>query len=287
MARVLIVIGILLLSGCSFGKFTPFSEAQAMAEAEAKRSAPHWLVPARLARDGRPSEAFVMGALSNIDEEKAVCEAVLNSLNKASTPRENHQDSTSPFGIAEILLQNDYSIEWTYIGNDGMVSKDQIADLSSRAVVDIDNDGDDDTVYRDVRLVGASTVIFLSGYEGYPPSSEGPHRLSHSSRITRMDENDSVADNGVIYARAYKLDQSSISDDYRIDLQQGFSQFQRGQYLDVLTMDGVSYILLGGSTDAAISWHPVPIRLYRAKTYREHKFVCSFVPIDPKKQLNK
>ena len=286
-SSILVVITVSLsLFGCSHAFIGSVSTTETAAQVETasdpsksnQRSAPEWISTGNLREHGRPENAYTITALSIDPDEQNVCQQVFASLSKPRPPQPTFELADSTFGYTDALLGNDYSVEWTYLERDASSRYSKKGKGNSRAVVDIDNDGDQDTVYRFTRLRRAALFTSLIGYQGPPPDVEPPFNLSRADEIRRTHENDISKASGGISSTGIYLNQNSIPKGQRVQVENDFSV---GQFLDVLKIDSTYYILRGGSVDTGISWHPVPIRLYRASSYREHKLLCEFGAISP------
>jgi hypothetical protein len=227
-----------------------------------------------LGKNGRPANLYLPSLYTpdayNPGNEK-FCNTILDALNQPWPVPKDFYKYSGPLFYSEVLTDNKFSVRWNQMLGAPYKSSKEL----SKTIIDIDNDGDKDIVFR--------SAVSPGGYHGI--------KFQYLFASDQVDHFEKFIGEVIDYEQIWKLEQPLFYIGYRqishkIDMSftWGYQPAKRkqhekrfdAQYMNVLVINNVSYILWGGSNDITLPNNPEPIRIYKPRSYWSHEFLCEF-----------
>jgi hypothetical protein len=221
---------------------------------------------------GRPANFYKAGYFR--DGSNELCETVIEALNEPHHMPMGWGTSRTIQPWMEALIGNKYEVEWKELdGRAGWVN--------SGTLVDIDNDGEVETVYRSDFSFKSLRWIILTYSDDTSDIYTGPEYFKDVWRWEKLSKKQLKQINSDIGPHNNGTPFRWIArDQLKIDFgdypdQPIYNWAEYGQFATVLYVNFKYYVLVGGSHDRALKIHPVPLRLFQVID-KQPKLLCEF-----------
>lgn len=206
-----------------------------------------------------------------VDRDPKVCGPFAESLDEPYFPEE-HNITTNLDLIGEILMNSGLRIEWTT----RTIVDDHISmhrSVIESAFVDIDNDGKDDIVYRQIGWLGGHPLhrIYVNAITNDTPDVNEAITYKMMTQITRR------MNDGPFDVAPGAITRNTAPDVWRVAREyygQEAFRFGGGFYIDAISVDSRHFVI---ATDFAYVGRP-PIMLF-VMDYRNpyrYELICAF-----------
>lgn len=215
-----------------------------------------------MVNDGRPEGFYSL----KFGADSKVCQTLDGAMRrKHKVDARRSQDSNR-----DLLLGSEYSIKWVDL-------KDHLNLPVSRADIDLNNDGQAETVYRLASMLGGPYLYELAITDGYP-AGESVLTKERKSEILGAPLDDpkwgGVQRNVVLIMPPRYIAGTSDTVETIVPALPAGMTLPLSVISDVVFVEGRHYVVLGPAYD--LKAPPIELYVFETRALRDHSLVCSF-----------